>query len=373
MPDLPDAGELAPWLVRIDANRWYTNFGPLVREFEQQLTDFIGGGERLHCVTLSSGTSALEIGLDALGIGPGKRVLMPALTFPATALAVTRLGAEPVFADVCGENWTLTPDLAREALARERVDLVMPVASYGHALPALDWDAFVAETNVPVFADAAPAFGVQTMGRRVHWAFSLHATKPMGIGEGGLFVSPDEALAGRVRRLTNFGFEGGVIERVGGTNAKLSEFAAAVGLAQLQRWPMLKCRRLAVLEAYRRQLAELPQVRMPSNADLPPATLCVQLDADGADVAAALAHQGIETRRWYLPPLYEHPAFRRVRRSGPAGTDELPVTQRLSRRLLGLPFHTFLTDEEVATVTTALASELASTTSPKAATARAAN
>ncbi len=359
IPDLPGATELAPWLTRIDQNLWYTNFGPLVREFERRLIDFIGSGETMNCVTLSSGTSALELGLHALGIGAGKRVLMPALTFPATALAVMRLGAEPVFADVCAESLALSPTLARRALDRERIDLVMPVASYGRALPALQWDEFVTETNVPVFADAAPALGVQTLGQRVHWAFSLHATKPMGIGEGGLFVTADEALAGSVRRLTNFGFDARVIGRVGGTNAKLSEYAAAIGLAQLERWPLLIQRRRAVLREYRRHLAELPRLQLSSDSDLPPATLCVQLDRDAADVADALARKGIETRRWYLPPLHEHPAFEKVRRSGPDGAAELPVTQRLSRRLLGLPFHTHLTATDVATVVRALTLELA--------------
>jgi len=114
VPDLPSAAELLPWLQRIDANRWYTNGGPLVREFEQRLGEFMGGGA--SCVTLSSGMSALELGLLALGIGAGKRVLLPALTFPATALAVSRCGAEPVLCDVAAGTWSMTPAIAREAV-----------------------------------------------------------------------------------------------------------------------------------------------------------------------------------------------------------------------------------------------------------------
>ncbi len=360
VPDLPTADELLPWLQRIDANRWYTNGGPLVREFEQRLGGLVGGG--LSCVTLSSGMSALELGLAALGIGEGRRVLLPALTFPATALAVARCGAEPVLCDVADDTWTLTPSIAREALAHGRVDAVMPVACFGCPLPADAWDGFVRDTGVPVLADAAAALGLQQVGRRVHWAFSLHATKPVGVGEGGLFVCADEALAEAVRRLSNFSFEHFVVQSRQGTNAKMSEYAAAVGLAQLARWPRLLQRRREVFEDYRARLAALPQVGMQPLA-VPPATFSVRLPADAAAAAAALAEAQIETRRWYLPPLNRHPAFGGLRCIGPAGGDRLPVTEALATTLLGLPFHSRLTAEDIARVVDALAAALRASTS----------
>jgi len=357
VPDLPLAAELLPWLERIDANRWYTNGGPLVREFEQRLGAFMEGGSDACCVTLSSGMSALELGLLALGIGAGRRVLLPALTFPATALAVLRCGAEPVLCDVSAQNWTMTPAIAREALARERIDAVMPVASFGSPLPADAWDEFARDTGAPVLADAAAALGVQKLGRRVHWAFSLHATKPLGVGEGGLFVSADVGLAEKVRRLANFSFEHALVYSSHGTNAKMSEYAAAVGLVQLERWPRLLQRRREVYDEYRRRLAALPLVRL-QPLDTPPATLCVQLPADAATVAAALAQAQVETRRWYLPPLYQHPALRNLRCLGPQGSDRLPVTEQLATSLLGLPLHSRLTSDDVSTVVDALATTL---------------
>jgi dTDP-4-amino-4,6-dideoxygalactose transaminase len=357
IPDLPTAADLLPWLARIDANRWYTNSGPLVHEFEQRLSAFIEGGGEAACVTLASGMSALELGLHALGVGAGHRVLLPAVTFPATALAVSRCGAEPVLCDVCADTWTMTPAIAREALATEKFDVVMPVASFGCPLPAAEWDDFVRETRVPVFVDAAAALGVQSLGRRVHWAFSLHATKPLGVGEGGLFVSPDRVLAETVRRQANFSFFHRVVHSRGGTNAKLSEYAAAIGLAQLERWPLLFERRRRVFDDYRGRLAQLRQVRL-QQLQSPPATLCVRLPADVAAVAATLAEAGIETRRWYMPPLYEHPAYREARLLGPAGSTRLPVTERLAASLLGLPFHTHLAGAEVEAVVTALTAVL---------------
>jgi dTDP-4-amino-4,6-dideoxygalactose transaminase len=356
VPDLPPAAELLPWLERIDANRWYTNGGPLVREFEQRLREFVGGGDA-GCVTLSSGMSALELGLLALGIGEGHRVLMPALTFPATALAVSRCGAEPVMCDVSAQTWTMTPAIAREAMARERIDAVIPVACFGFPLPAAEWDEFEREAGVPVLADAAAALGVQSLGRRLHWAFSLHATKPMGVGEGGLFVSADAALVERVRRLANFSFEHAVVHSRHGTNAKMSEYAAAIGLVQLQRWPLLLQRRRELFSDYRSRLLALPRIGLQPH-ETPPATLCVQLPVDAAVVAAALAQRGIETRRWYLPPLNDHPAYRDARRIGPAGGGRLPVTEQLATSLLGLPFHSRLTRDDVRTVVEAVADRL---------------
>jgi dTDP-4-amino-4,6-dideoxygalactose transaminase len=358
IPDMPAAGELAPWLERIDSNLWYTNNGPLVCEFEQRLRGFIEGGQGAHCVTVSSGMSALELGLRALGIGAGHRVLMPALTFPATALAAARCGAEPVFADVCPYSWVMTPAIAREALTHGRIDALMPVAAFGYPLPADEWDALARETGLPVLVDAAAALGTQTAGTCAHWAFSLHATKPMGIGEGGLFVSPDGAVAEAVRRLANFSFSGAVVHSECGTNAKLSEYAAAVGLAQLERWPRLRERRRRVFDAYRRGLETPAPVTMQSNAGEPPATFCVHLPQPVIPIAEVLAQAGIETRRWYLPPLTRHPAFRGARRLGPGGSDGLPATDDLAAHLLGLPFHTRLSADDVRQVLETLAAAL---------------
>lgn len=342
VPDLPSAADLRPWLERIDANRWYTNHGPLLCEFEERMTAIVRGRDPVFCVGLASGMAALELGLRALNAGPGCRVLMPALTFPATAQAAVRCGAEPVFADVCPQRWILSPEIAREAMARIRVDAVVPVATFGCPLPAAEWDTLARDTGVPVLVDAAAALGQQRVGGLAHWAFSLHATKPFGIGEGGLFVTGSADLAERVRRIANFGFECRIVQVADGTNAKLSEYAAAVGLAQLERWPALLARRHAVFRAYRDALAELPSVSLQVGAHDAPATLCVLLPVAADCVAGLLARRGIETRRWYVPPLNRHPPFAGARCVGPDGHDRLPVTERLAERLLGLPFHTRL-------------------------------
>ncbi len=368
VPDMPSADELLPWLRRIDAARWYTNFGPLVHEFEATLAQHWPvapacggvGWEPLQLVTLNTGTAPLELGIGALDLAPGGDVLLPAFTFSATAGSVLRNGLRPVFGDVAPGSWQLTPQLARQVASERRLALVMPVATFGCPLDVAGWDAFVEDTGIPVLIDAAAAFGNQAIGRRVAVAFSFHATKPFGIGEGGALLTRDAALAARVRRASNFGFEGGVVRQVG-ANAKMSEYAAAVGLAQWQRWPTQRARRQALWRDYAPALASLPglQLQQGFGAGELPATLTVSVSGALEPVLAGLAAAGIQTRRWYCPPLHQHPAFAQYPRCGPAGDDVLTATQTLARHSVGLPWFASMTAAHCEQVVDALRGVLA--------------
>ena len=363
IPDLPGADALLPWLKRMDNSRQYSNFGPLVQELEQTLaqhwpTPAVAGGNGLpplHVVTLNTGTAPLERGMAALGLVKGGEVLMPAFGFPATAAAVLRSRLQPVFADVAPDVWQLTPAMARDAARQRRLALVMPVATFGCPLDAAAWDAFVDETGIPVLMDAAAALGHQAVGRRVAVSFSMHATKPFGIGEGGLLVTRDAGLAARVRQLSNFGFQDGQALVVG-TNAKLSEFAAAVALAQWARWPTLQAGRSAQWSRYSVGLSDLRGVRLQSGFEVGalPSPVVLHLACDAGAVAAALERRGIETRRWYCPALHRHPAFAGCLVMGPQGGTVLPVTDHLERHTLGVPWHNFLQEEDMVLVVQAL-------------------
>jgi dTDP-4-amino-4,6-dideoxygalactose transaminase len=365
VPDLPTADDLLPLLLRIDAARWYTNFGPLVREFEQQLASRLSerGGDT-HCVSVTSGTAALEIALSALELPSGARVLLPAFTFPATAIAVIRAGYRPVLCDVDPAHWTLSPQRAeqlwrearteRPARAASRFDAVVPVAAFGSPLDTGGWDSFCSRTGLPVVIDGAGALEMLRPGAHVSIAYSLHATKPLGIGEGGLIATRDQALAERSRRLANFGFAGGTIERPG-TNAKLSEYAAAVGIAQLRRAGSLAARRAALWAEYRSALDAIPGIGLQQGfGAATPVNVVVHLGVEASQCAAALMQAGIQSRRWYCPPLHRHPAFARLPRAEP-----LPVVDDLAMHSLGLPFHTRLESGQIQRVADVLRSALA--------------
>jgi dTDP-4-amino-4,6-dideoxygalactose transaminase len=365
IPDLPPAADVLPFLEEMDRNRWYTNFGPLVLRFEGELSQLLmasglsPGDSPPVAVTTSSGTAALELSLLSLDLPPGSAVLIPAFTFPATAWAVQRCGLTPVLADSSPDTWLLTPAIARKTLRHIRAAAVMPVAALGCPLPAGEWDAFSRETGLPVVMDAAGALGAQETGQSCLAAFSFHATKPFGIGEGGMVVTREPERAARIRSLSKFGYRtGGGTTEEPGTNAKLSEYHAAVGLAQLARWDKVVASRREIWRIYRQNLQQIvPAVRLQEAPDCTvPSTMAARFDTcDVQELAKRLRAEGIATRRWYYP-LTRHASCQDLPRVGPDGGADLPETEALGDTLLGLPFHPWLQEGQIHRICRLLAS-----------------
>lgn len=353
---LPDTEALTPYLRQIDANRWYTNFGPLVTQLEQRFAaSFAPTPLAPVAISASNGTAGLELALCALELMPGARVLLPALTFVATATSVIRSGYRPIIGDVDPDTWLLTPEIARAYAARHRIDAVMPVATFGNPQNVDAWDRFVEDTGIPVIIDAAGAFGNQRAGRRCHVVFSLHATKALAAGEGGMVVSYDTALAARVRRLSNFGIdlEQGSQVFVAGENGKLSEYHAAVAHAALDQWPVMAERRRAVQALYQCLLQRhCPLLGMQQRDEHGIYPILVGLLPAGLrarNLQPDLLAQGIETRQWYCPTLDRHPAFASF------AVGPLPVAHELAERLIGLPFFIDIEENQMQRVVRAVA------------------
>jgi dTDP-4-amino-4,6-dideoxygalactose transaminase len=245
VPELPTLAALTPYLARIDRNRG------------TRISDRWSGSSKRasprpshqqsqpgpHVVTVSNATAGIELALRALRLPAGAPVLVPALTFVATATAVLSAGLTPIVADVDAESWLLTPDIAKAALRRERVRAVVPVATFGCPQDAAAWAALNDRTGIPIVIDAAAAYGNQLDPGPTCAVFSLHATNRWR-GEGGFIVSRSGRFAEAIRQMTNFGINltDPKIAPIGtttmiGTNAKLSEYHAAVGLASLDQWP----------------------------------------------------------------------------------------------------------------------------------------
>lgn len=364
IPDLPSAQEILPFLRQIDENRWYSNFGPLVCEFERRFADLMADAHRAdkpaNCVTMTSGYHALSIGMRLLGVGPEAKVLIPAVTFPACPLAVQNLGGEAILGDVDPVSWTLTPAIARAIAAKMKIDCVMPVSIYGMAVPADEWDAFSEETGIPVIIDAAAAIETQHYLKRGLVAHSLHALKPFGIGEGGLLVTNDADMAEKARRITNFG----TVDRITyqtGENAKMSEFHAAVGMAQMLRWSSAKTRRCSRYETYKEALAPYAPLAAlhPGFEGAIVSNLMVSLRGVEAEaLCEALLEEGVAIHRTYLPPLYAHPHFATLRLVNAKGagmhTSNLESQNRhmsgaalMQQSVVGLPFHPFMKTRDI--------------------------
>lgn len=348
IPDIPSPQELLPWLERMHAARHYSNFGPLVQELEAGFAHRFGlPGWQVS--TVANATLGLELTLQALELSPGARILLPAFTFVASATAVLRAGHQPVLADVDAHNWLLTPEIARAACARTHIDAVLPVATFGmpHCMAA--WQKFERETGLPVVVDAAAAYGSQWLkGAQGTLVFSLHTTKSLPAVEGGLVVSTRPGLAARVRQLSNFGINldphaglpVGALAACG-TNAKMSEYHAAVGLASLQKWEHSAHIRRALHADLMGILDRDGAGRLCWQAQgdggplMAPTLLCVRLPDAHARAALEQACQRLRimTRRWYQPLLSDMAVLRSRCLALPA-----PHAQALADSLLGLPF-----------------------------------
>jgi dTDP-4-amino-4,6-dideoxygalactose transaminase len=348
-PLLPRAESLLPYLQEIDERRIYGNFGPLNARFEARLADLYGLPPE-NVVTATNATIGLAAALIAVTNGGRGRCLLPSWTFCASAHAVRLAGQEPVFLDVDRETWQLTPSCAEAALQRGGpVAAVLVVAPFGRPVETSEWDGFTARTGVRVVIDAAAAFAAQRAGK-APFAVSLHATKVLGIGEGAFVASEDAELIARIRHTVNFGFVTARRAEIAGLNGKLSEVAAAVGLAALDTWPAQRERWRSALLLYRSRLRELEgRVRLPAPLDVVSSTLVPEFPVTVGPLMAALARRGIDTRRWWGRGCHHEPAFADCAR------EDLAVTEVLAERCLGLPLYVDISAEAVDMVVDALA------------------
>lgn len=340
-PLLPTADALLPYLREIDANRHYTNFGPLSKRLEERLAEKYGS----PVVVLNNGTTALTAAL--LACKPKhKRVLVPAWTFVASAAAIVAAGMEPYFVDIDPRRWMPDPQFNRGEWTRANVGAMMIVSPFGSPVPVGPWEEWSADTGVPVIIDAAAGFDSLCDPGRLPQMVSLHATKVLGAGEGGFIVSDSGALLDRIHNIQNFGGAGSTP----GMNGKLSEYHAAVALAALDGWEMRRDRLSFISARYARPLMEKPWVRMvPGFNDGWVSSYCtVLLEGGVGPTQARLAARGIESRRWWGEGVHTHPAFRLYPH------DDLPVTADLASRCLSLPFSPDMTDDEIERVCDAL-------------------
>ncbi|MGP1396855.1 MAG: DegT/DnrJ/EryC1/StrS family aminotransferase [Inquilinaceae bacterium] len=358
-PKLPGLAALAPYIGQIDDNQTYSNFGPLTRSFEAAMAARFAI-EPNHVVTLGNGSLGLTLALRALDLAPASLCMVPAYTFPGTPGAVIAAGLTPWFVDVDPASWALEPGAAADLLrlAPGPVAAVVPVSVFGRPVDVAGWDVFTEKTGVACVIDGAAAYDGARIGR-TPTMISLHATKIFGVGEGGLVLSTDTDLVHRVRQLSSFGFpldgcSGDAARRpvCAGTNAKISEYTAAVGLAGLDGWADLRHRFGRVHEFYRQHLADLPWIEPQPGRDdgWLSATFNVRVSGQPAPtLASALAEHGVETRRWWGEGCHRSPAFADCPRV------PLPVTEALADSVIGLPFFAHMTLDQVERVVRALA------------------
>ena len=352
-PRLPTFEQIVPYLKRIDTARWYSNGGPLIREFEEQLAAYAGGGEA-RVATVANATLGLTLALLACDLPAESFCMVPSWTFAATGHAILLAGLVPWIVDVSGETWALETDTAFELLCKApgRVSAVIPVSPFGAPLAMEPWLRFREKTGIAVVVDAAAAFdGLRASAIPV--VVSLHATKVCGIGEGGFVLSTDGKFTEEVQKRSNFGFWNSRESTARSFNAKLSEYAAAVGLASLTVWPEIRLDFLRVGKAYRSYLEGEESVRLQSGfgENWISSTVNVALPENSANrLTDLLAKKKIGSRRWWGGGLHQHRSFLEFPR------DRVEQTESLAERVIGLPCWRDLPNEQIAQVCAVLSS-----------------
>ena len=324
--------------------------------FEAEFADYIGVR---HCIGVASGTDALTIGLSALGVGPGDEVVVPAVSFFATAGAVAALGARPVFADVEEGSWCMSAETA-EPVVGDRTAAIVPVHLFGNPAPMDGLIELAEQCGVPVLEDAAQAAGARLGGRKAGAlgdaaAFSFHPSKNLGgIGDGGAIVTDDDEVAARARRLRNHGSADRRTHTEIGFNSRLDEIQAAalrVYLRHLDEWTAAR-RRAA--RAYEREGLGR-HVELPPESDRAEACfyLFVVRCEERERLRLGLAEAGVETRVYFTPILPKQPALRDY-----AGDVGFPAAECYEEATLALPIGPSLEEEQVGAVVEAVRASL---------------
>jgi dTDP-4-amino-4,6-dideoxygalactose transaminase len=345
---MPRASQVEPWLKRMDEEGIYSNFGPLVCELEQRFAEFLSV-QPDQVVSVSSATLGIE---GAARASCASTWIVPDFTFPATALAILEADSHVIFGDVDSRTWELNP---KSVTANVEIDWtttgLVPVTPFGAPVNLEHWSGYE-----HVIIDAASSLGSQNLNLQSlpeTWSvvFSLHATKVLPAGEGGIVVFGTPEQAQQFRAWSNFGFAGTRISQVPGTNAKMSEIHAAYGLASLTSWDEEQREWKEALEMARRASEQLSLESFTADHRGAHPYWIVQFPSEELrnSCEAELSAQGIGSRRWWPEPLHAMPACRGMTLGYTSSN-----TAQLCATTLGLPMFRGLTESNVEQVVTVI-------------------
>jgi perosamine synthetase len=348
------AGREKEYVADCMESGWISSAGKYVELFEAEFAKFCG---TRHAVSCCNGTAALHLSLAALGVGPGDEVIVPTLTFVATANAVTYCGARPVFVDAEPESWNLDPAQVASKIT-PRTKGIIAVHLYGNPVDMDALGELASRHGLFLLEDAAEAHGALHRGQRVGSlgdlaAFSFYGNKIIATGEGGMVTTDDDALAARVRLLRGQGMDS---ERrywfsVVGYNYRMMNIPAAIGLAQIERAGWHIGRRRETAAHYKRLLGDVKGLGWQAEREWARHAywmFTVLLGEEMADerdrVMAQLDVEGIETRPVFYP-VHSLPPYQEASRG-----EEFPVAESLARRGISLPTWAGLSSDDLSYV-----------------------
>lgn len=353
----PNIGDRAALLTRVNEmldRGWLSNNGPLVQAFEQRIAEFLGAK---HCIAMCNATVALEITARALELHG--EVIVPSFTFIATAHALQWQEITPVFCDVESSTHNLDPAKV-EAMITPRTTGIMGVHVWGRPCAVEALDEISRRYKLKLIFDAAHAFGCSHNGQMIGnfgqaEVFSFHATKFFNTFEGGAVVTNDDGLAKKIRLMTNFGFADYDKVIYIGTNGKMSEVAAAMGLTGLESLDVFIAANHRNYEAYRVGLKDIPGIYLITYDETERCNyqyVIVEVDeaATGLsrdDLVRTLHAENVLARRYFYPGCHEMEPYRSY---FPHARLLLPATERLSKRVMSLPTGTAVAPAQVSMI-----------------------
>jgi perosamine synthetase len=337
---------------------WVSSIGPYIEKFETGFAKYIG---IRHAIAVSNGTTALHLALHALGIGPDDEVIIPDLTFAATAHAVMQTGATPVLVDVEPDTWCMNPHAVERAIS-EKTRAIMPVHLFGHPADMNAINAIASQHELLVIEDAAEAHGAEVSGRKVGslgkvGAFSFYGNKVITSGEGGMLTTDDDELAARLRFLKDHGMspDRRYFHTELAFNYRMTNLQAALGFAQLSQIEAFIEKKKQILKWYRDGFDEIDGLQL--NIQRPgyrnifwmiSVVLDQHITLSRDEMCTQLKSHGIDTRPFFVP-MSELPHLAKLRRMTADGNDA-SVSSDLSHRGFSLPSGCELTKEQVGRV-----------------------
>lgn len=352
-PFLPPLGEFRQGLEEIWQTRWLTNNGPILQRFTQKLCNFL---ETENICLFNNGNLALQIALQGMGIS-GEVITTP-FTFVGTTHALYWNKIRPVFVDIEPDYYTLDPEKV-EAAITPWTSAILAVHVYGYPCKINELADIARRYNLRLIYDAAHAFGIKVGSRPIgHYGdlsmFSFHATKSFHSIEGGMLIFKESGLKGTLDYLKNFGFKNELEVVMPGTNAKMNEMQALMGIQVLKYLEEIVKKRSAITDLYRQGLKEVPGIRLtsPLSPDVKYNHAYFPVEVDEREFGMSrdqlyekLKEYNVFSRRYFYPLLCDYACYRNV-----SVKDPLTVARRVSERILTLPIYDHLELFEVETI-----------------------
>jgi perosamine synthetase len=349
-PDL--SGNERRYVIECVDSSWISSIGSFIERFEKSVAEIVGAN---HAIAVSNGTVALHLAMHCLGIGPGDEVIVPTFTYISSVNTIVQTGATPVFADCLENDWLIDPDdVVRRITPRSKA--ILPVHLYGTACNMSALRQIAMAHDLYIIEDAAEAFGCTLDGQHLGTigdvgTFSFFGNKTITTGEGGMVVCNDDTIEARLRKAKG---QGQSSERrywhdSFGFNYRMTNICAAIGLAQIERLPLIIERKQAIARRYRALTASLPVSFQERQSSLTSAEWLVSLllprGVDRDQLMKTMAGAGVDTRPVFHC-VHQMPVYARGER--------FPVAEDIASRGLSLPSYPQLTDDDVDRVIGAL-------------------